>query len=374
MKILLAPDAFKGSLTAFEAACAIREGLLSARPDLDVVLHPMADGGEGTLTVLATVLGGECMQVDIAGMDGASMRVPVLQFTAEGQKPAWLIESAQVIGLTLPAVQSIPVPERTTSPVGRLIRMGLDEGIHCFYLALGGSATNDGGIGMLSELGMQLHNIRGETLAPSLFVMADVEHIDVSGLDARLSGTEMHLILDVDNPLLGAQGATLVYGPQKGVAASDLAPAESSMACWAQQARAAFECELAEQSGAGAAGGLGYAFLLLGATAHRGAAFVAHLSRLEEHVKGCDWVITGEGRSDVQTLRGKVPVVVGDCARHAGIPVCLMAGSIEEAGLFDDSFDELIQVAPQDMPRHQAMAEAHDLLAGSAEFFARRCL
>jgi len=374
MKILLAPDAFKGSLTTFEAADAMRAGLLEANPGLEVVTHPMADGGEGTLAVLASVVGGNIIKVHVSGMGGRAMDVSALQFERENGRIAWLIESARVLGLTLPDVRAIPVLERSSRPLGALIRAGLDAGVRCFYLALGGSASNDGGIGMLSELGLSLHGRGGEAVAPVISAMADLRRVDAADLDSRLLKSELHLIADVNNPLLGKYGATRTYGPQKGIDKAGLMRVEAWMKRWSCQARAAFKRDVSSQPCAGAAGGLGFALLLLRAAPHPGATFVAQCGRLDKHIKGCDWVITGEGGSDAQTLRGKAPMVVADYAARAAVPVCLMSGSIADAGLFRRHFDEIIQVAPAGMPSDQAMALARDLLVQAAGKFIRRYL
>jgi len=374
MKILLAPDSFKCSLTALEAACAMREGLLSANPDLDVILHPMADGGEGTLDVLTPFLGGKILEIDISGMNGRPMQVPVLQFTTQfvtkGHQTAWLIESAQVTGLTLPSVRSIHAFERSSAPLGGLIRKGLEAGIRCFYLALGGSATNDGGIGLLSELGMCLKSGEGEMMSPVISSITDMRQVDISGLDTRIGECELHLILDVDNPLLGQNGATRTYGPQKGVKPDELGDVEGWMRQWAGYAEQAFGCDVKNRPGAGAAGGLGFALLLLGAKAHAGATFVATLGELEKHMSGCDWVITGEGKSDAQTLHGKVPVVVANLAHHAGAKAALMSGRIDKNESFHEMFDAVIQASPDNMPVNQAMVCTNELLMKATSEFA----
>jgi len=371
MKVLLAPDSFKGSLSAYEAACAIREGLLlTANPDLAVMLHPMADGGEGTLDVLAPVFGGKILEMDISGMDGRPMKVPVLQFVTKNHQTVWLIESAQVIGLTLPSVRSIHVLERSSAPLGCLIRKGLETGIRCFYLALGGSATNDGGIGLLAELGMCLRSREGEVESPVVSSITDVGQVDISGLDTRIGECEFHLILDVDNPLLGKNGATCTYGPQKGLTPDEVDDVEGWMRQWAEYAEQAFGGDVKNKSGAGVAGGFGFALLLLGAKAHAGTAFVATLGQLGKRMSGCDWVITGEGKSDAQTLHGKVPMVVADLAHQAGAKAALISGRIDNNIPFSKIFDAVIQASPDNIPVDQAMVRANKLLMKTTSGFA----
>jgi len=370
MKILLAPDSFKGSLSARKAACAMREGLLSVNPDLDVMLYPMADGGEGTLDVLAPFLDGKVLETDIPGVDRKPMKVPVLQFVTQHGQTAWLTESARLIGLTLSSIRSVPVLERSSAPLGCLIRKGLETGIRCFYLALGGSATNDGGIGLLSELGLRLRSREGQMMNPAISSITNVRQVDITGLDTHLGKCEFHLILDVDNPLLGENGATRIYGPQKGLKPDEVGNLEGRMRQWAAYAEQAFGYDVKNKPGAGAAGGLGFALLLLGAKAHAGAAFVATLGELEKHMSGCDWVITGEGKSDAQTLHGKVPTVVADLAHHAGTKVALISGRIDNNIPFHKVFDAVIQVSPDDMPVGQAMVCANKLLMEATSEFA----
>ncbi len=371
MKILLAPDSFKGSLTAYEAACAMRQGLITARPALDVASYPMADGGDGTLAVLAPILGGKIRAINIPGMDGSGIKAPVLEFvTQHNNQAAWLIESAQVIGLALASSRSVPALERSSAPLSRLIREGLEAGIRCFYLALGGSATNDGGIGLLSELGVCLKNGEGKLIAPVISSMPVVRQVDVSGLHSLLRECKLHLILDVDNPLLGRDGATYTYGPQKGITPEEVDDVESFMRQWAGYAERAFGCAAKNRPGAGAAGGLGFALLLLGAKAHGGAAFVATLGQLKARMSGCDWVITGEGQSDAQTLHGKVPMIVADLARQAGAKVALISGQIEKGIPFHRMFDAAIQVSPDRMSADRMMVHANKLLVKAVSGFA----
>jgi len=370
MKILLAPDSFKGTLSAREVACAMREGLLSANPGLDVILHPMADGGEGTQGALMPFLDGKILEINIFGMDGRPMQVAVLQFVTKDHQTAWLIESAQVIGLTLPSVRSIHVLERSSASLGCLIRKGLETGIRCFYLALGGSATNDGGIGLLAELGVRLRSGEGQMMNPVISSIADVWQVDISELDTRIGECELHLVLDVDNSLLGGNGATRTYGLQKGIKPGEVGDVEGWMRQWSACAEQAFGCDVKNKPGAGAAGGLGFALLLLGAKAHVGAAFVATFGQLGKRMSGCDWVITGEGKSDAQTLHGKVPIVVADLAHQACTKVALISGRIEKNMPFHKMFDAIIQVSRENILTGQAMVQARKLLIQAASGFA----
>ncbi len=372
MRFLLAPDAYKGTLTALEAAAAMAAGIRRVDPAAEIVMRPMADGGEGTLEVLRPYLAGQVRTRRIQGMNGRMMVAPVLAFMDAGREPAWLIESARAVGITLPATLALPPLERSSVPLGTLLERGFEEGIRRFYIALGGSACNDGGIGLLSACGMRLLDAAGAELAPLLSSMRLAARVDVSRLDSRLPEVELHLILDVDNPLLGVHGATRTYGPQKGLDDGDLHRAEAWMRRWADLAERAFGRRVRRRAGAGAAGGLGFALMLLGAKSHAGAAWVARKNGLAPALRDCDWVLTGEGRSDAQTLHGKAPLVVAKLARRAGVRVALMSGTIEEREEFRELFDARFPLAEDDRTPAQAGKRAAEHLARRTGEFVRR--
>jgi glycerate 2-kinase len=315
MKVLVAPDSFKGSLSAAEAAQAMAQGVRKVWPDADIRLFPVADGGEGTLDVVLTLVPGERHRASVA--DAAGRRIEVeYGVLADG---AAIIETARIIGLTLPGVLDVAVEQRTTAGVGESIRHCLASGIRRFMIGLGGSATNDGGIGMLQALGMRTTEQQGGLAA-----------LDFAALDPRLAQSHITILSDVANPLCGPQGATAMYGPQKGVQPQQIAQLDACLKRFGDLADAWLGRTLSLQPGTGAAGGLGYALQLLGGEHRSGAGVLLALSGFDAALQGADLVLTGEGRSDGQTPEGKAPWAVAQRAVKAGVPVVLMSGSIED--------------------------------------------
>jgi glycerate 2-kinase len=353
VRILIAPDAFKGSLTATQAAESMAAGILDAISDAEIELLPLADGGEGTLDVLFpyvshenNVVTIECY-IDYVGIDGLG--------TA-------LIESARCLGLTLPAMQALDVFRRGSGALGECIRQGLDAGIRLFVIGLGGSATNDAGLGLLATLGLRAMDDQGRSVSPDLQGLLQMDALDVSGMDARLADCRFTVLCDVDAPLSGATGATFTFGPQKGLSPGQLPVADRAMARFATMAEAAFGVVARDMPGSGAAGGLGFALALLGGELVSGAEYVIGMARLAHRLDGADWVITGEGRSDAQTLAGKLPLKVAMLARAAGVPVALISGDVADGAMLAGYFDAIIPACPADMPVQKAMAHAGELL------------
>ncbi len=361
MRVLIAPDAFKGSLTAEEAAEAMAEGLISVRRDLTIELQPMADGGEGTLDVLAPHLGGTRVQQRLPGMDGHALEATVIACERQGM-PCWFIESARVLGLNLPSVQAMPFAARSSAPLGELMRQGLDQGVQRFEIALGGSGVHDGGMGMLHALGARYFDARGRELPPRLEAAERIATVDVSGLPRACCG---RVLLDVDNPLEGEIGA-LAYARQKGADPRMFPLLDGWMRRWADAIERALERQARMLPGAGAAGGLGFALMLLGLKGTPGAVHVAECVGLEARIQGCDWVVTGEGRADGQTLCGKAPSVVAEIARRNGVRAALIAGRICDGTKLATTFDAMVAAAPPDMPEDQARRNARRLLADAA--------
>ena len=269
MKIVLAPDSFKESMSAAQAIAAMREGVQSALPDAVCVGVPMADGGEGTVDAVVDALGGEHVTVEVA--DALGRPAPACYGFVASRGLA-VIEMAAASGLELIPPHERDVLRASTFGVGALIADALDRGAGEFIIGLGGSATNDGGAGMLAALGATLTDAAGAALAPGGAALADLHRIDLDGLDPRLATARIQLACDVTAPLLGPGGASAIFGPQKGATPADVAVLESALATFARVAQAS----QAETPGAGAAGGLGFALLeFLGATARPGVEVVA---------------------------------------------------------------------------------------------------
>ncbi|MBG7618457.1 glycerate kinase [Herbaspirillum sp. AP02] len=366
--VVIAPDSFKGSLSAEEVAAAIGAGVKAAIPEAEIRLCPIADGGEGTLDALMHA-GGERFSVNCRNAAGQAVTAPV-GILRDGSA---VVESAAIVGLTDPAGTSLPVELRTTLGVGDAIKSLLDRGARRFLVALGGSSTNDGGAGLLAALGAVLRDATGETVPPQPAQLHRVVSIDVSALDPRISEAHFVAMSDVDNPLCGEEGATAVFGPQKGVQADQVEQLDHALHHFAGILEQALGRHAINQPGAGAAGGLGYALLMLGAQFRSGAETVADHIGLDEALAGADWLITGEGRSDAQTLHGKAPFIASQRARRVGVPTTLLSGGIDRTSLeklqtgFSGCFS--ISFGPMSLP--DAIAQAPGLLHDSGEQLAR---
>jgi glycerate kinase len=334
LRVVIAPDSFKGSLAAHEVATAIARGVARAVPDATIQLCPMADGGEGTLDAVLAAVGARGVRhaEPVRGAAGQPVAAAYGVLDA-GDASTAVIEAAQVVSITDPQGMGIAIEHRSTEGIGALIATLLDRGMRRFMIGLGGSSTNDGGCGMLAALGMRLADANGNTIPPTPAGLARLAHVDAAALHPRLAACTLHIMSDVNNPLCGASGATAVFGPQKGVAASSIATLDARLAHFAQLAEAAVGRNAALLPGAGAAGGLGFALQLLGGQFASGADVVAALIGLPEAMAGADWAITGEGRSDAQTLLAKAPFIVARLAAESGIPVTLLSGAIDPAAL-----------------------------------------
>ncbi len=334
LNVVVASDSFKGSLAAPEVCAALARGILRAVPDATVVARPMADGGEGTLDAVLAAVGrdGERHAHVVAGADGNPVRAEY-GLVAHPRGTTAVIEVAQVVGITDERALRMAVADRSTRGIGELLGVLLDRGVRRFMIGLGGSSTNDGGSGLLTALGLRLADAQRRPLAATPNALAQLARVDAAGLDPRIAECDLRIMSDVDNPLTGALGATAIFGPQKGVADGDIATLDAIIGRFADHAERAVGRRVAHSPGAGAAGGLGFALQLVGGTFTSGAEVVAELIGLDAALDGADWAITGEGRSDRQTLLAKAPFVV---ARHAAarrVPVTLISGAVDAAAL-----------------------------------------
>ena len=325
MNILIAPDSFKGTLSALEAARAIEIGIKAVLPTARTFCLPLADGGEGTLDALLFATHGERKTARVSDANGDQRDTSYGVF-ADAQGAIAVLEAAQIVGLNQARVA---VGLRTTQGVGELLRHGLDQGLRRFLIGLGGSSTNDGGAGLLAALGVALSDAAGNQIAPHPQGLSALARVDFSGLDTRLSACDISVLTDVDIPLCGPSGATAMFGPQKGVQPEQVAPFDQAIAHLAQHGDAWAGRAVSQMPGAGAAGGLGYALMLLGAKRRPGAEVVCEKMQVDAHLRDADWLITGEGRSDAQTLHGKLPVVVARHAQRAKVRAILLSGVID---------------------------------------------
>ncbi len=315
MKIILAPDSFKGSLTAPQVCEALSVGLKRVLPAAQIVACPMADGGEGTLDAVLAAEGGVR---HTRKLPGASAQPLDADYAILPDGSA-LIEVAQLVGITEPVGMKTDVASRHTVGIGVLMRLLIEQGVRRFFIGLGGTSTNDGGAGLLVGLGARMFEGVGNIVPPTPAALVRVGKIDLLELPQKMEGVSIVLLSDVNNPLLGERGATAIFGPQKGVQRVDLLGFDTALRTYAEALESALgkDAAIRDAPGAGAAGGLGYTLMMLGATMQSGAQTVADLVGLTAALKDADWLITGEGRSDQQTLLGKTPFVAAQRAMAA---------------------------------------------------------
>lgn len=334
MRIVLAPDSFKGSLPAPEVCAALARGLSHVLPEATILARPMADGGEGTLDAIlaAAPAGARRETAQVTGAGGEPV-VAAYGLVDHAGAPTAVIEVAQVVGITDDVGMRVPVRSRSTRGLGQLLRSLLDRGVRRFLVGLGGSSTNDGGSGLLAALGVELTDAKGAPVAPTPDGLPALARVATTGFDTRLAHCEIRILSDVNNPLVGPLGATAIFGPQKGVRADEIASIDATLDAFARRAQDAFGCAVAERPGAGAAGGLGFAFQLVGGVVQSGAEVVAEVVGLDAALSDADWALTGEGRSDRQTLLAKAPFVVAQHAAKFDVPVTLVSGAVDAAAL-----------------------------------------
>ena len=328
MKIVIAPDSYKESLTAMEVATAIENGFKEIIPDAKYTKLPMADGGEGTVQSLVDATQGKVISANVTGPLGE----PVEGFYGVlGDGSTAVIEMAAASGLHLVEPSKRNPLFTTTFDTGELIRLALSSGIKHIILGIGGSATNDGGMGMAQALGARFYDKSGTELGFGGGSLSQLAKIDLSGLDKRLANIKLEVACDVDNPLCGPKGASHVFGPQKGATQAMVEQLDRNLAHYADIILHTTGRDIVNQSGAGAAGGIGAALLGLFDTHLRsGISIVMDSVQLEQEVKDADLVVTGEGRIDSQTIYGKTPIGVARIAKKYQIPVIGIAGSISQ--------------------------------------------
>ncbi|MQY20270.1 glycerate kinase [Nocardia macrotermitis] len=320
-RIILAPDKFKGSLTARQVADAVGEGIRRVRPDASITWVPVADGGEGTVDA-AVAAGFEPCEVEVTGPTGEEVRT---SFAHNGSVA--VVEAAAACGLyQLPGGVLAPLTA-TSRGVGELILAALDTGCRTVVLGVGGSACTDGGAGLVAALGASLLDADGREVGPGGGSLIDIAHLDLHRIDPRIRDADLVLASDVDNPLLGIHGAATIFGPQKGASAGEVAALEAGLTHWARLVAQHTGLDVADRPGAGAAGGIGFAALaVLGARRSGGIDVLLDLVGFDHVVRDADLVVTGEGSLDTQTLHGKAPVGVADRAARAGVRTIAVAG------------------------------------------------
>lgn len=366
MKIVIAPDSFKESLSAPDVAVAIARGWQQVYPEAQTLLRPMADGGEGTVDAVLAATGGERRECLVR----APLGEPVQAHWGWLGDGTAVLEMAAASGLHLVPREQRDARLTSSFGTGELIRAALDAGATRIILGLGGSATNDGGAGLLQALGVRFLNASGAELPPGGAALAELASVDLSGLDPRLAQTRVDIAADVDNPLCGPRGASHIFGPQKGANPQQVELLDAALGHYAKVVAQALGEDHSLYPGSGAAGGLGFAArAFLQAGFRPGIELVAELSGLADAVAGADLVITGEGRLDSQSLHGKTPVGVARVAKAAGVPVVALAGSLGDGyqAVYEAGIDAAFSLTSGPQSLEQAMHSA------AAELQARAC-
>ena len=367
MNIIVAPAAFKGSLSAAEAAQAIEAGVRAVIPEAEVASLPLADGGQGTVEALVAATGGRVVRWRALG----PLREPVdSYFGILGDDVTGVIEMSAASGLRLVPPERRDPRLTTSFGTGQLIAAALDAGCKKLIIGLGDSATNDGGAGAVQALGVSLMDADGRQLGPGGAELARLERVDVSGLDPRIASATIWLASDVSNPLCGPEGASAVYGPQKGATPEAVEALERALMHYAQVIQRDLKIEIAHRPGAGAAGGLGAGLMaFLGAEMRMGIAVVLQAVRFEDYLRDADLVLTGEGRIDEQVFHGKVLAGVGSAAKKFNVPVIAFAGQVaqETEALEAIGLAACVPICPSPATEAESMAHAAGLLQQAVE-------
>ncbi len=367
MKIVIAPQAFKGSISALDAAAAMSRGVLRAVPDAETVAVPVADGGDGTLETLVEGSGGEVRTSTVTGPLGEKIEA---QWGAMGDGTTAVVEMARTSGLALIPVDGRDPLNATTFGLGEAIRHALDAGFRRFIVGIGGSATNDAGAGMAQALGVHLMDRLGLELQFGGAALARLDRIDPAELDPRAGESQFLVASDVNNPLTGPEGASAIYGPQKGATPEMVEQLDAALLHFAGIAHRDLGADVKDVPGAGAAGGLGAGLLaFLGAQLRPGVDIVLETVDLESRLEGADLVITGEGCLDHQTVYNKAPIGVAAMASARGIPVVAIAGSLGErfADVHHHGIDAAAAITCWPMTLDEASSKASELVESVTE-------
>ncbi|OLS41319.1 glycerate kinase [Bacillus sp. MRMR6] len=371
MKFVLAPDSFKGSMTAKKAALAMETGIRRIYPDAECVVVPMADGGEGTVESLVSMSNGKMIETEVIGPLGEMV---IAHYGLLGEGKTAVIEMASASGLELIQAENRNPLLTTTYGTGQLIKHALDQGVNRILIGIGGSATNDGGIGMLQALGASFKDQNGAELSYGGGALQYLQTIDIQELDKRIQNVQIDVACDVTNPLIGENGASAVFGPQKGASAEIVKLLDQNLTHYADVIKRTIGKDIAYMSGAGAAGGLGAGLLaILNAQLKQGIELVIEYTGLEELVKDADYVFTGEGSIDGQTLFGKTPFGVANVAKKHSVPVIAFAGKIGEGvePLYHHGITAIIGILKGTSSLKEALASGEANLAFAAENICR---
>lgn len=371
MRIVIAPDSFKGSVSAVGTANAIEKGVKQVFPDAEIIKLPIADGGEGTVEALVTATGGKLLQEEVTGPLGDKVTAC---WGIMGDGATAVIEMAAASGLPLVPPDKKDPRTATTYGTGELIKAALDKGLRKIIIGIGGSATNDGGSGMAEALGVKFLDDKGEQLSFGGAALKKLSFVDISQIDPRLKDTEIMVACDVDNPLCGPRGASAVFGPQKGATPEIVAELDAALGHFADKVTSATGKAIANQPGAGAAGGLGAGLLFFTEAKLRpGIEIVLEAIEFESAVRQAELVITGEGRTDFQTAYGKAPVGVARLAKKHNVPVICLSGGLGDGheDVLQHGIDGLMSIVPGPMTLDECIVRGQEFIEAGAK---RLCL
>lgn len=367
MRVLVAPDSYKGSVSALGVAQAMERGILQVFTNAEVRKIPIADGGEGTVEALVSATAGQLRKTTVSGPLGTPIAA---QWGVLGDGKTAVIEMAAASGLPLLTKEQRDPLRASTYGTGELLRAALDAGLRKIIIGIGGSATNDGGSGLACALGVRFIDADGKQLPPGGAALANLRQIDLKGLDPRLLETEIIVACDVDNPLCGPRGASAVFGPQKGATPALVAQLDAALAHFSACAKQATGRDVAELPGAGAAGGLGAGMMYFTPAKLRpGVEIVLDAVGFAEIVKDAAFVITGEGRTDFQTAFGKAPVGVAKVAKQFKVPVFCLSGGLGEGAddVLAQGIDAVLSICDKPLTLEECMLGGEALIeAGSA--------
>lgn len=374
MKIVLAPDSFKGSLSAIRVAEAMNEGVQKVSRTIETELLPVADGGEGTMEILVAATKGWQEEMEVTGPLGTKIKAA---YGVLGDGKTCVIEIASASGLAHVKEGELNPFITTTYGTGELMKQALDNGYSSFIVGLGGSATNDGGAGMLQALGAKLLNDQGEGVQYGGGNLGEIATIDLSTFDARIATCNVLIASDVQNPLIGIDGASHIFGPQKGAKEEMVKQLDQRMAHWANKVEEVTGIALHDLPGAGAAGGIGGAFMaFFPSTIKRGIDVVLNSIDFGTYVKDAVLVLTGEGQVDGQTASGKAPLGVAQAAKEFGVPTIIVTGSVGDGieSLYEHGVVSVHSIIHKPMTLEQSLENAAMLIEMSTEQIVRSFL
>lgn len=367
MKIVFAPQTFKGSISALEVARAMAEGVVRVLPEAQTELVPVADGGDGTLETLVEATDGQVHTAIVTGPLGQKVKAC---WGALGDGRTAVVEMARVSGLALVPLEKRDPLHATTYGLGEIIAQALQSDFRSFIIGIGGSATNDAGAGMAQALGVRLLDVNGCDLPFGGAALANLDRIDVSGLDSRVRESTFSVACDVSNPLTGPEGASAVYGPQKGATPEMVDYLDTSLSNFARVVDRYLGKQIENVEGSGAAGGLGGGLIaFLGGTLRAGVDIVLDAVDLDSHLTGADLVITGEGQLDYQTVYNKAPIGVAKLAKARGIPVIAISGSLGTGftEVHKHGIDAALSLTPAPVTLEESSQRAYEFAASTAE-------